>query len=269
LFGTAPNGGVNGYGSLFEITGSGFIATLVPSVEPDRAHVQLHHTLSVSAANGVLANDTDPIPNDTLRVSAVDGQASDVGHSLEGRFGTLTLNADGSYSYSANHAGLSLLGAGIDTFSYTAADKDGGTANSTLTIVVTGPGQTYVGGTANTTINGGFGSYVLDGGAGNDALNAGIGVQVLIGGPNDTLTAALGRDTFVFAPNFGINIISNFNSLFDRIQLSKSEFANFAVVQSHMQQVGANTVISYDSADVITLLGVQAASLHTSDFHFV
>jgi hypothetical protein len=52
---------VPGGEAVFEITGSGFIAAL-PIAEPDRAHVQLDHTLSVNAANGVLANDTDPIP---------------------------------------------------------------------------------------------------------------------------------------------------------------------------------------------------------------
>jgi VCBS repeat-containing protein len=255
----------NGGTDVYWITGP----PPIPIVEADRAHVQLDHALSVNAANGVLANDIDPIPNDTLSVSAVDGLASNVGHALVGNYGTLTLNANGSYSYLANHGSLPLLGVGIDTFSYTAADGDGGTATSTLTVVVTSPGQTYVGGTAGTTIKGGFGFYVLDGGGGNDTLIAGIGVQVLIGGPNDTLTAALGSDTFAFAPNFGMNTINHFSPILDSIELPKSEFANFAAVQSDMQQVGANTVITYDPADVITLIGVHASSLHASDFHFV
>jgi hypothetical protein len=36
-----------------------------------------------------------------------------------------------------------------------------------------------------------------------------------------------------------------------------------------MQHVGANTVIKYDAADEITLIGVHTSSLHASDFHFV
>jgi len=36
-----------------------------------------------------------------------------------------------------------------------------------------------------------------------------------------------------------------------------------------MTQVGANTVITYDPADVITLTGVKLSSLHASDFQFV
>jgi autotransporter passenger strand-loop-strand repeat protein/VCBS repeat-containing protein len=244
------------------------ISLAEPSTVPDFAHVTFPGILAVNAAHGVLADDTDPVPHDMLTVSAVDWKASNVGHALVGGYGTLTLDANGSYTYLANHLGLPLSGVGIDTFSYTAADGDGGTANSTLTIVVTSAGQTYVGGTAGTTIKGGFGLYVLDGLAGTDTLIAGIGIQVLIGGSNDTLTAALGFDTFAFAPNFGMNTIKNFNPILDSIQLPKSEFANFAAVQGDMQQVGANTVITYDAADVITLTGIRASNLHASDFHF-
>jgi len=51
--------------------------------------------------------------------------------------------------------------------------------------------------------------------------------------------------------------------------LAHALFANFAAVQSDMTQVGANTVITYDPADVITLTGVKTSSLLASDFHFV
>ena len=143
--------------------------------------MQENHTVTADAAHGVLANNTAPVPNDTLSVSTVDGQAANVGHALTGSYGTLTLKADGSYAYLATPELLPLpSGVGVDTFSYTAIDGAGGTATSTLTVVVTSPGQTYVGGTSGTTIQGGFGLYVLDGGAGNDTLVAGTGVQTLI-----------------------------------------------------------------------------------------
>jgi probable HAF family extracellular repeat protein len=268
--------GINDEGQIvgYYIVGNGvehgFLADPPPTVEADRAHLQLHGTLSVNAAHGVLASDTDPIPNDALTVSAVDGEASNVGHALAGSYGALTLNADGSYSYLANRGGLPPpAGVGIDIFSYTASDGDGGTATSTLTVVVTSPGQTYVGGTAGATIHGGFGFYVLDGGAGDDTVIAAIGIQVLIGGPNDTLTGGLGLDTFVFAPSFGQNTITNFNPLLDSIQLPKTEFANFAAVEAHAQQVGHNTVITYDAQDTITLTGVSLSSVHAFDFQFV
>jgi probable HAF family extracellular repeat protein/VCBS repeat-containing protein len=117
----------------------GFVASPVPTVEPDRAHVQVAGTVTANAASGVLANDTDPIPNDTLTVSAVDGQASNVDHAVAGSYGTLTLNADGSYSYVANHNVPSNIIA-QDDFTYTASDGAGGSATSSLTITVSHAG---------------------------------------------------------------------------------------------------------------------------------
>jgi hypothetical protein len=73
---------------------------------------------------------------------------------------------------------------------------------------------------------------------------------------------------FVFLGTFGQNTVEQFNPLVDTIELSATEFANFAAVQSHMQQVGANTVITYDANDTITLVGVSLASLHASNFEF-
>ena len=220
--------------------------------------------------HGVLANDIDPIPNDTLTVSAVNGQAANVGHAVAGTYGTLTLNADGSYSYSANgsHA-LPSSGVAEDIFTYTAEDGPGGVADTTLTVVVTAAGLTYVavpaGGSA-TQANGGH-SAVLDGGAGNATLTAANGVgAVLIGGPGDTLNGAnRGKDTFVFAGDFGQDTINNYigktNGNYDVIQLDKSDFANLTAVQNAAQQVGSNTVITYadphnHAASTITLTGL-------------
>ncbi len=254
----------------------GFLASAVttpPMVTPDRAHVQLHGTISANAGHGVLANDTDPVPNDALIVSAVDGQAANVGHAVVGTYGTLTLNADGSYSYSANgsHA-LPSSGVGEDIFAYTDSTGQDGMASSTLTVVVTAAGLTYdavpAGGSA-TQANGGH-SAVLDGGAGNATLTAVSGNgAVLIGGPSDTLNGAnSGKDTFVFTHDFGQNIINGFvakaNGNFDIIQLDHSEFANLAAVQAATHQVGSNTVITdpHSPADTITLTGISLSSLH-------
>jgi Ca2+-binding RTX toxin-like protein len=72
----------------------------------------------------------------------------------------------------------------------------------------------------------------------------------------------------VFTGSFGRDTITNFSPLHDNIVLAQSMFANFGAVQSDMTQVGANTVIQ-DAANVITLTGVKASSLHASDFQFV
>ena len=91
----------------------------------------------------VLANDTDPDTGDTLSVTAVDGAAGNVGAAVAGGYGSLTLNADGSYSYSLNTAdpAVQALADGqtvTDSFTYTVADGDGLTAAATVQVTITG-----------------------------------------------------------------------------------------------------------------------------------
>ena len=260
---------VGWYGDSAEVQYA-FQATPLPAVESDTAHVYSGHTVAENATNGVLANDVDPTPADALSVSAVNGQALNVGQAVNGRFGTLTLDADGSYSYAADgQRPLPADGVGEDTFQYTAEDEAGGSATTTLTFFVVRQGIKYLVDAAGDTIHGGWGYSVLDGSAGDDTLVAGHGNQVLIGASGDTLAAGSGYDTFVFLSSFGENTIEHFRPLLDKIQLPASEFANFAAVQDRMHQVGANTVVQLDASDVITLIGVNAASLHALNFHFV
>ena len=77
--------------------------------------------LSVDVADGLLANDTD-VEGDALAVDA--GTFSPGG-------GTLTLAADGSFSYQAPST------PGTVTFDYTVRDGNGGSSPGTLTITVT------------------------------------------------------------------------------------------------------------------------------------
>ena len=265
-----------------DISGGTLVTAILgtPTANPDRTHVQFHGTVT-GAAPGVLTNDSDPIQGDHLIVSAVGGLAANVGHALAGAYGSLTLNADGSFSYSETGA-LPASGVGLDVFSYTASTGQGGTATSTLTVVDyaanAGNYTAVSAGGAATAANGQ--SAVLDGGAGNATLTAANGVgAVLIGGPGHTLNGAnRGKDTFVFAGDFGQDTINNYigktNGNYDVIQLDKSDFANLTAVQNAAQQVGSNTVITYTdphnhAASTITLTGVSLSSLHFDASHFL
>src|SRR5262249_27259041 len=91
----------------------------------------------------VLANDSDADTGDQLTVTAVNGSAGNLGESVAGTYGTLHLNADGSYSYTLDNekGAVQALADGQtakDVFSYTVSDGHGGSAASTLTITVTG-----------------------------------------------------------------------------------------------------------------------------------
>ncbi len=79
-------------------------------------------------------------------------------------------------------------------------------------------------------------------------------------------------DTFVFAANFGKDVITDFNAGSGRghdvIQFSKSVFDNFADVLSHATQSGHNVVIADDAGNSLTLNNVKLAALDKHDFHF-
>ena len=121
----------------------------------DAGSVNEDKQLTVSAGSGVLANDTDADASSSLTVSAVQGQSSNVDSNVTGTYGTLNLDADGSYTYIANQSGADGLAAGVsatDTFAYTVSD---GTATSTvnLVITVTGVGPQAVADTASVNEN--------------------------------------------------------------------------------------------------------------------
>jgi hypothetical protein len=87
---------------------------------------------------------------------------------------------------------------------------------------------------------------------------------------NDLLVGTGHSDTFVFAPNFGNDVIKGFvagGAGHDTIQFSKSVFDSFASVLSHASQVGQDVVISA-GVDTLTLKNTKVGALHGYDFHF-
>jgi len=75
-------------------------------------------------------------------------------------------------------------------------------------------------------------------------------------------------ERFTFNPTWGQASIAGFDAS-DQFYLSASDFGgNWAGVQSHMAQVGANTVITLDQNNSITLTGVAMNTLQSSQFHF-
>ncbi|WP_137170039.1 DUF4347 domain-containing protein [Marinomonas sp. FW-1] len=102
-------------------------------------------TAGSSATGNVLSNDTDIDGIDSKTVIAVSNGTTTgtVGQALVGSYGSLTLNADGSYTYEIDNdiATVQALPAGAsltESFSYTMADQGSLTAQATLTITVNG-----------------------------------------------------------------------------------------------------------------------------------
>jgi Ca2+-binding RTX toxin-like protein len=157
------------------------------------------------------------------------------------------------------------------SFTYSITMSDGNVAKgATLQIDATGMlgrGSLIFNGQAESD-----GSFVVLGGAGFDTFVGGKGADTLNGGQgDDMLTGGGGADRFVFSGAFGHDTVKDFvatGTAHDVIQLDSAAFANFQAVQAHTAQVGADTVITLDAGDTITLQHVTAATLTAADFLF-
>ena len=209
-------------------------------------------------------DDSDPDGN-ALSVSAIlagtSGTATVVNATgdtvVGGAYGTLTMHADGSYSYAADADILDTLSPGAvsqpEVFTYTVSDGIGGTDTATLTIDVTALNdigsqngsngndtltgdavraeteETLRGENGNDTLAGLGGSDQLYGGKGQDNLDGGAGIDwlygeqgndVLNGGAgNDFLTGGQGDDTFQFGLACGTDAVTDFKVGSDHIHL--------------------------------------------------
>ncbi|NIZ00399.1 hypothetical protein HCZ99_01975 [Thalassospira lucentensis] len=125
-----------------------------------------------------------------------------------------------------------------------------------------------------------YGNVTLDGGDGNDTLWSNAGDDVLLGGAgndhlygsagNDTLTGGTGWDEFQIGKADGHDIITDFKSGEDIIDLSEWNYSNFNQVQNdmHIDNTG-NVVIDLGNDASVTLMGVHDPDdLSADDFGF-
>ncbi|WP_067517441.1 VCBS domain-containing protein [Endozoicomonas ascidiicola] len=128
-----------------------FVAADVLAIDENDAPVAIDdlsvlgegESLSVGRVNGLIdPNDFDS-DGDILIVTGIrfGSESGAIGQPLIGSFGTLIVNADGSYSYTANQSATDVLNAGDvvnDTFTYTISDGRGGEATAKLEFEISG-----------------------------------------------------------------------------------------------------------------------------------
>jgi hypothetical protein len=181
--------------------GAGGVA---PTAVDDTAAVDEYQTVTGSVITGVpgVGADSDPVDVSFLQVTGLTGGSLDT--PLAGAFGSLTLHADGSYSYVANNAESLYVGiSGTDIFEYVLTGS-GGAATDTATLTITidgvntgtngddhvigGPlGERLEGGDGNDLVSGNGGDDTLIGGNGNDTIFGGIGNDAISGGSGDDI----------------------------------------------------------------------------------
>ncbi|MBY6243938.1 carbohydrate-binding domain-containing protein [Methylosinus sp. Sm6] len=204
----------------------------------------------------------------------IGGVAEDTIRNIEniyGGSGADTLIGDGLSNLLRGGAGADILdgGAGVD-----AADYSDKTSSVAVTLNGATNASVKIGGVAEDTIRnieniyGGSGADTLIGDSSANLLSGGEGDDILTGaGGADQLTGGFGSDTFVFAPAFGQDIITDF-SADDRLRIDVAMFANWATLWSHAQQVGTSTMITTSAGDTITLQNVNMSDLDQNMFQF-
>ncbi len=156
-----------------------------------------------------------------------------------------------------------------------------GTGANTLTNTGTITGSVTFTGTGDALTNGGVIHGLVTMGTTDTFINTGTVHGSVVLGTGDTLDTSAGEitgrvtaaasDTFDYSGSFGHNTIAGFVSAgttHDIISFASDDFANYAAVQAHMAQVGADVVITLDAGDTIVLLHQTLAHLVAHDFAF-
>ena len=235
--------GIDGNGTTGRTLGSEVVNT-PPVATPDAYITDEDQPLTVALPNAVLANDLDA-DGDKLTVNTT--PITDVAH------GTLSLNADGTFTYVPNRNFN-----GVDSFVYEVLDGKGGTAQTTVTITVNPVNDAPVAGTVAVNPDGSTTADANSVGAGNYAHT--IDEDTSVSGQvratdvdGDTLTYAQASN-----PANGTVVVNADGSYLYTPNLNFNGTDSFTVLVADGQ--GGTTV----STVTITVTPVQDASIITA-----
>ncbi len=260
-FSYTPNANFSGSDSFTYTAGDGTTSTdpitVTITVNPfadspvavdDEYSVAEDEVLNV-ALPGVLANDTDA-DGDVLSAAVVSGPAN----------GTLTMNADGSFSYTPN-AGFS----GTDTFTYTASDgtsSDEGTV--TITVTAGNDGPTAVADEYTTDQDTAL-TIDAPGVLGNDTDPEGdaLSAAVVSGPANGTLT--LNADgSFTYTPTTGFSGADSFT--YKASDGTSESEATVTITVNPFQSAPVVSDDAYSTGEDLTLTADLAMGVLANDF---
>ena len=237
----------------------------------------VHGNLSVDSASDQLSVQNAGNWNGQLDIGTVSSSVTNTGSISGGiSFGSATISSTGNAvdNDGTIHDGVSFSGTGgpasgdtlVNAGSIFGAVSMG--VNETLTNAGTIHGNVYFA-TANPTPSSdvfdnsnGIVIGTVNGGSGNDTFIVGLG--------SNTYNLGGVGDHFYFDASFGNDVISGFKTGagHDTIAFSGVDFTSFAELQTHMTQVGANTVITLEPGSTIELTHTTIAHLVAADFIF-
>ncbi len=136
-------------------------------------------------------------------------------------------------------------------------------------IVTSGTDDVVYGKGGNDIIKSGDGADVLYGGGGNDILHGGNGNDLLIGGSgDDELWGWSGADTFAFEAGSGKDIIKQFETGSDKINLGGWDGATYNSIMADAVQDQGNVILTAGDGSQVTVESVTKSQLTKSHFEF-
>ncbi|NEX17194.1 MAG: hypothetical protein C1943_11315 [Halochromatium sp.] len=237
------------------------------------ATLTLDHEDQVTVDTGTTAGDDLTITN--LAAKTLDSLT--VVGSNTTTIGTIT----GGSSLAAIDASAALGAVTINASTSTANMTVTGATNAANTLTTGTGADAITGGVLNDVLSGNNGADTIDGGAGDDTLNGdaandvitgGIGNDTITGGSgNDNLTGGAGADDFVFTPSNGRDVITDFTSGTDDLNISGLFAGAFNPVTVNTPLAGALAMADND-AYIVSFNGAAAnliaggtATLTTAD----
>ena len=237
----------------------------------------VHGNLNVDSASDQLSVQNNGNWNGQLDIGTVSSSVTNTGSISGGiSFGSATTSSVGNVvdNDGTIHDGVSFSGSSgpasgdtlVNAGSIFGAVSMG--VNEMLTNTGTIHGNVYF-----ATANGTPSSDVFDN-------SNGIVIGSIYGGSgNDTFVIGLGSNTyylsgvgdhFYFDASFGNDVINGFKTGpgHDTIAFSGGDFTSYAELQTHMTEVGTNTVITLEPGSTIELHGINMVHLSAADFTF-
>ena len=263
------------------VTGATTITQLInraPTLGADSYKVVESNTSSGTAGTGgtgVLGNDSDK-DGDSITVTAVNGSGAGVNNSVNGVYGELTLNSDGSFSYVADQTtainGHSTGSHPVDSFNYTVSDGLNGTSTTTVSFTIDRPpvaaadSYTVVESNAVSGTSGTGGTGVL----GNDSDKDGDGLTVTaLNSSGANLNSATFQGTY---GHFDLKVDGSFTYTADNTTAINSAASGSAPVDTFNYTISdgqggsstANVSFTVDRPVVVDLNGAAAGDNATA-----